>query len=102
MYISEYFSKYKLNDLPASQHCMQSSKINVILYPHPSAINLPVISFEFQYNENLKEKQKSLTPSDASIKIITPSHSLNAAVTSSEKLTCPAEMQISKKQREEK
>jgi len=73
-----------------------------MLHEHPllSAINL--IYFEFQYNKNLKETQKSLTPSDASIKIITPSHSLNAAVTSSEKFTCPAEMQISKEQREEK
>ena len=62
-----------------------------------SAINL--ISFEFQYIENLKENQKSLTPSDASIKIIIPSHSLKAAVISSEKFTCPAEKQNLKEQK---
>lgn len=64
-----------------------------------SAINL--ICFEFQYIENFMENWKLLTPSDASIKIITPSHSLKAAVISSEKLTCPAEKQILKEQREQ-
>ena len=37
----------------------------------------------------VKGKLKQLTPSEASMKIITPSHNLIAAVTSSEKFTCP-------------
>lgn len=40
----------------------------------------------------MKKKENdygALTPSDASIKIITPSHILKAAVTSSEKFTWP-------------
>lgn len=36
-----------------------------------------------------KNDYGALTPSDASIKIITPSHILKAAVTSSEKFTWP-------------
>lgn len=39
-----------------------------------------------------KHRFWKLTPSDASMKMITPSHILRAAVTSSEKFTCPVQI----------